>query len=121
MPGVRLVTLFPGARRLLERRPQPLQIDAQQAAVALHDALQGRLAARRRQRQRVDGLVAAAGHRAHVGAPAFLLLPLAMKGAPFALIYADKATPGDIDLDEKELNLLRTLRNQAVMAFRQAA
>ena len=59
-------------------------------------------------------------HRAHVRAPAFLLLPLAMKGAPFALIYADKATPGEIDLDEKELNLLRTLRNQAVMAFRQA-
>jgi eukaryotic-like serine/threonine-protein kinase len=59
-------------------------------------------------------------HRKSIGAPAFLLLPLAMKGAPFALIYADKATPGEIELDEKELNLLRTLRNQAVMAFRQA-
>ena len=43
-----------------------------------------------------------------------------MKGAPFALIYADKAQPGAIALDEKELSLLRTLRNQAVMAFRQA-
>ncbi len=58
-------------------------------------------------------------HRKQVHAPAFLLLPLAMKGAPFGLIYADKASPGAIDLDEKELNLLRTLRNQAVMAFRQ--
>ncbi len=56
----------------------------------------------------------------HVNAPAFLLLPLAMKGAPFALIYADKAQPGGIDLGERELSLLRTLRNQAVMAFRQA-
>ncbi len=56
----------------------------------------------------------------HVGAPAFLLLPLALKGAPFALIYADKAKPGGIDLGERELSLLRTLRNQAVMAFRQA-
>ena len=55
----------------------------------------------------------------HVNAPAFLLLPLAIKGAPFALIYADKAQPG-FELSEKELSLLRTLRNQAVMAFRQA-
>ena len=51
----------------------------------------------------------------------FLLLPMLMKGAPFALIYADKAQPGGIALGEKELSLLRTLRNQAVMAFRQAS
>jgi HD-like signal output (HDOD) protein len=55
-----------------------------------------------------------------VNAPAFLLLPLTLKGAAFALIYADKAEPGGIELGEKELSLLRTLRNQAVMAFRQA-
>jgi serine/threonine protein kinase len=59
-------------------------------------------------------------YREKVNAPAFLLLPLTLKGAPFALIYADKAQPGGIDLGEKELSLLRTLRNQAVMAFRQA-
>jgi serine/threonine protein kinase len=61
-----------------------------------------------------------AWYRQKVNAPAFLLLPLVMKGAPFALIYADKARPGAIELGEKELSLLRTLRNQAVMAFRQA-
>ena len=54
-----------------------------------------------------------------VHAPAFLLLPLQMKGAPFALIYADKSEPGGIELGEKELALLRTLRNQAVLAFKQ--
>jgi len=59
-------------------------------------------------------------YRESINAPAFLLLPLMLKGAPFALIYADKAHPGGIDLGEKELSLLRTLRNQAVMAFRQA-
>jgi serine/threonine protein kinase len=59
--------------------------------------------------------------RQSVNAPAFLLLPLMLKGSPFALIYADKATPGGIDLGEKELSLLRTLRNQAVMAFKQVA
>ncbi len=60
-------------------------------------------------------------YRDSVNAPAFLLLPLVMKGAPFALIYADNAKPGGIALGEKELSLLRTLRNQAVMAFKQAA
>lgn len=60
-----------------------------------------------------------AWYKGPAGAPSFLLLPMAMKGAPFALIYADKARPGAIDLGEKELSLLRTLRNQAVMAFKQ--
>jgi hypothetical protein len=62
-----------------------------------------------------------AWYRAQVNAPAFLLLPLTMKNASFALIYADSARAGGIVLDEKELSLLRTLRNQAVMAFRQAS
>ncbi|MGD9833234.1 MAG: HDOD domain-containing protein [Piscinibacter sp.] len=62
-----------------------------------------------------------AWYRSGVKAPAFLLLPLMLKGAPFALIYADKAEPGGIALGEKELSLLRTLRNQAVMAFRQTS
>lgn len=55
-----------------------------------------------------------------VNAPSFLLLPLQMKGQPFALIYADQAVPGGIVVDDKAPGLLRTLRNQAVMAFRQA-
>jgi serine/threonine protein kinase len=60
-----------------------------------------------------------AWYRTSVNAPAFLLLPMQIKGAPFALIYADKAQPGGIALGDKELSLLRTLRNQAVMAFKQ--
>ena len=44
-----------------------------------------------------------------------------MKGKPLGLIYADKATPGALVLNEKELALLRTLRNQAVMAFKQSS
>jgi serine/threonine protein kinase len=57
--------------------------------------------------------------RTQVQAPSFLLLPLMIKGAPFALIYADQDHAGGILLGEKELALLRTLRNQGVMAFRQ--
>ncbi|MDH4289951.1 MAG: HDOD domain-containing protein [Aquincola sp.] len=54
-----------------------------------------------------------------IGAPSFLLLPMQMKGAPFALIYGDQPKASGIVLGEKELALLRTLRNQGVMAFRQ--
>ena len=55
-----------------------------------------------------------------INAPSFLLLPLQIKGQTFALIYADQSAVGGIVVDDKALGLLRTLRNQAVMAFRQA-
>ncbi|MFM2263158.1 MAG: hypothetical protein RI959_1834 [Pseudomonadota bacterium] len=61
-----------------------------------------------------------AWYREHVAATAFLLLPMQLKGQTFALIYADKPAGETIELQEKELALLKTLRNQAVMAFRQA-
>jgi HD-like signal output (HDOD) protein len=63
--------------------------------------------------------------RDHVQAPTFLLLPLTMKrkGQPdvvLGLIYADKGQANALQINEKELSLLRTLRNQAIMAFRQS-
>ena len=61
-----------------------------------------------------------AWYRKSVGAPTFLLLPLTVKGKPFGLIYADKGERSALALGEKELALLRTLRNQAVMAFKQS-
>ncbi|MBK1612558.1 serine/threonine protein kinase [Rubrivivax gelatinosus] len=60
-----------------------------------------------------------AWYREQVAAPSFLLLPMTLKNSTFALIYADKQLAGNPALGEKELSLLRTLRNQAVMAFRQ--
>lgn len=59
--------------------------------------------------------------KTELGAQSFLLLPLMLKGAPLGLIYADHGEAGAVRLGDKELSLLRTLRNQAVMAFRQAA
>ena len=59
--------------------------------------------------------------RKSIDAPTFVLLPLQIKGAPFGLIYADKTEAGTLELNEKELALLRTLRNQAVMAFKQSS
>lgn len=60
-------------------------------------------------------------YRESINAPTFLLLPINIKGKPFGLIYADKAEKGGLVLDQKELALLQTLRNQAVMAFRQSS
>ena len=60
-------------------------------------------------------------YRQGLNAQTFLLLPLLIKGAPFGLIYADKKMRGTLELDDKELALLRTLRNQAVMAFKQSS
>lgn len=52
-------------------------------------------------------------------ANALLLLPLQSKGSTFALICVDKAQAHGFDLQEREMTLLKTLRNQAVMALRQ--
>ena len=79
------------------------------ADTMISDATESRIA------QRLPGW-----YRSSLNAPTFLLLPLQIKGAPFGLIYADKSERGTLELDDKELALLRTLRNQAVMAFKQS-
>lgn len=58
-------------------------------------------------------------YRKAVPAQSFVLFPLNIKGSPVALIYADRDEPGGIAIPEKELSLLRTLRNQAVLAIKQ--
>lgn len=58
-------------------------------------------------------------YRKTVPAKSFVLFPLNIKGNPVALIYADADAPGGVHIPEKELSLLRTLRNQAVLAIKQ--
>ena len=60
-------------------------------------------------------------YRQLVSAKTFVLLPLSIKGNPVALIYADRENAGEIVIPEKELSLLRTLRNQAVLAIKQSS
>lgn len=60
-------------------------------------------------------------YRKAVPAQSFVLFPLNMKGNSIALIYADNDAPGSIDIPEKELSLLRTLRNQAILAIKQGS
>lgn len=59
-------------------------------------------------------------YRKSVPSRTFCLFPLMIKGRPVAMIYADKDHAGDIRISEQELALLRTLRNQAVLAIKQA-
>lgn len=60
-------------------------------------------------------------YRKAVAAKTFTLFPLIIKGNPVALIYADKDNANEIVMPEKELSLLRTLRNQAVLAIKQGS
>jgi HD-like signal output (HDOD) protein len=61
-----------------------------------------------------------AWYRNNVKARTFVLFPIIVKGKPVGLIYADRPHPGDIAIPEKELSLLKSLRNQAVLAIRQS-
>ena len=62
-----------------------------------------------------------AWYRALTGAQTFTLFPLCIKGNPVALIYCDKDKAGSIVIPEKSLQLLKTLRNQAILAIKQTA
>jgi eukaryotic-like serine/threonine-protein kinase len=58
--------------------------------------------------------------RKGVAAGSFVIFPLCIKGSPMAMIYADRERAGQIVIPEKELSLLRTLRNQALLAIKQS-
>jgi serine/threonine protein kinase len=49
----------------------------------------------------------------------FVLLPIVLDAKPIGLFYADKSLAGELTIAQREMNLLKTLRNQAVLAFRQ--
>jgi hypothetical protein len=59
-------------------------------------------------------------YRQSVMAKTFVLFPLCIKGNPVALIYCDRDKAGSINIPEKELSLLKTLRNQALLAIKQS-
>jgi serine/threonine protein kinase len=59
-------------------------------------------------------------HRKIAVAKTFVLLPLLIKGNPVGMIYCDRDKAGSIVIPEKELSLLKTLRNQALLAIKQS-
>jgi HD-like signal output (HDOD) protein len=58
-------------------------------------------------------------HLRALGAKSFLLLPVILKTRAIGLLYADSEHAGGIRLDAEQLGLLRTLRSQVVLAFKQ--
>lgn len=58
-------------------------------------------------------------HRQSLASKSFLLLPLVVKGQTIGLFYADSNQEKGVNISPEQLSLLRTLRSQAVIAFKQ--
>jgi serine/threonine protein kinase len=62
-----------------------------------------------------------AWYRDAIGARGMLLLPIVQRKRTLGLIYADSDEPQVLRFRAEEMGMLRTLRNQALLALRQAA
>lgn len=60
-------------------------------------------------------------HRQTMKPKSFILLPVMLKGRPIALLYADSEGAEPMKISPEQLSLLRTLRSQVVLAFKQCA
>jgi len=60
-----------------------------------------------------------AWYRTSIGARGMVLLPIVDRKRTVGLIYADSNSPATLHFSSEELGLLKTLRNQAVLALRQ--
>jgi eukaryotic-like serine/threonine-protein kinase len=58
-------------------------------------------------------------YREKINAPTFLLLPLVINHKIIGLFYADRDNAGEMTIEPDQLRLLKTLRNQAILAIRQ--
>lgn len=58
-------------------------------------------------------------HREAVASQSFLLLPVVINGKAIGLFYADMPEANAMKVSPRQLSLLRTLRNQAVLAIKQ--
>ena len=54
----------------------------------------------------------------NIGARSFTIFPIIIKEAPIALIYIDTADNQPIEITDSQLGLLKTLRNQAILAIK---
>ena len=58
-------------------------------------------------------------YRDTINAPCFILLPLMLNGKAIGLLYGDMPEANGLALSQQQLSMLRTLRNQAVLAIKQ--
>ncbi|MFO7552124.1 MAG: HDOD domain-containing protein [Haliea sp.] len=59
-----------------------------------------------------------AWHRSILGAHCFFLLPVMINQRALALVYADMQAANSLQISRRELSLMRTLRNQIVLAVK---
>ncbi|MDH3537312.1 MAG: HDOD domain-containing protein, partial [Gammaproteobacteria bacterium] len=59
-----------------------------------------------------------AWYHQHIGARAFTIFPIIIKQAPIALIYIDSVNDDGVEISDDQLSLLKTLRNQAILALK---
>ena len=59
-----------------------------------------------------------AWYHEQVGARCFTIFPIVVRGTPLALIYIDSAQARPVRISDEQLGLLKTLRNQVVLAIR---
>lgn len=60
-----------------------------------------------------------AWYRTSINAPCFILLPVMLKDRAIGMFYADMLEANSLKVSQHQLSLLRTLRNQAVLAIKQ--
>ena len=53
-----------------------------------------------------------------IGAKSFTIFPVSIKHSPIALIYIDGAQSKSISVTDTQLGLIKTLRNQAILAIK---
>jgi hypothetical protein len=58
-------------------------------------------------------------YRLNVGASAFVIFPIMVDKKIVGMFYGDQMAPGVLRIETAEANLLKTLRNQAVLGFKQ--
>ena len=54
----------------------------------------------------------------NIGARSFTIFPIVIKHSPIALIYIDNGNNKPIPISDTQLGLLKTLRNQAILAIK---
>jgi serine/threonine protein kinase len=57
-------------------------------------------------------------HKQLLKSGSFFIFPLVVNQRPLGLIYADHTKPNGVSLSKKELNLVKTLRNQLILAIK---
>ncbi len=53
-----------------------------------------------------------------IGSGFFILFPIVIKHSPIAVLYIDSTQKQDINISDEQLSLLKTLRNQAILAIK---